>query len=265
MNPPLLLLTNDDGIDSWFLEVVVHALVPHYEVAVVAPADEKSWIGRAVSRQGSIRVEKETRLPCPAWRVTGTPTDCINLAIGNLLHRKPDAVLSGINLGYNATVPLILSSGTVAGAIEGALHGIPSAAFSKQIPLDCFEEAKAHNGRSPQKLLNSLSVCAEWILRFVPRLLDPQYTPAFHVHNINFPFPTTVDTPVRGTHPVNMPMPSLFTSDDGENYHFRFPRIPVSPGIPQNGSDWECLHQHAISHSLLNLDFQAKSHLLSQP
>lgn len=251
----MLLLTNDDGIDSWFLEVVVHALIPHYELAIAAPAGEMSWIGRAITRQGSVKVLTESRYPCRAWRIHGTPTDCVNIAIGNLLPRKPDAVLSGINMGYNATVPMIFSSGTVAGAIEGTLHNIPSAAFSKQIPNEYFAEVKAHHGKSPKLLLDSLQACAEWIRDFIPSLLDPSYTPAYHVHNINFPCPTTSNTPTHRTHPVLMPMPELFASDNSTDYQFRFPRVPVAPETDLRHTDWECLDNGHISHSLLNLKF----------
>lgn len=250
-----MLLTNDDGIDSWFLEVLVNALLPHYEVAVAAPAHEMSWIGRAISRQGSVKVVKESRYPCQAWRISGTPTDCVNIAIGNLLPRRPSAVLSGINIGYNVTVPLILSSGTVAGAIEGTLHHIPSAAFSKQIPHKHFEEIKAQQGRSPKALLESVEHCARWVQKFIPNLLSPHFTPEYHLHNINFPYPTQADTPTVQTQPVLTPMPELFASDNEIDYQFRFPTIPVAPQASLDQTDWECLNHGNISHSLLNLKF----------
>ena len=125
---PLALVTNDDGIDSAFLHRLVEALAKDFEVAVAAPAFEQSWIGRAISRRTEVEV-----IPSPshfpsgvqAWAVSGTPTDCVNIALGNLLDRQPDIVVSGINIGFNTTETLILCSGTIAGAMEGAQWGLP--------------------------------------------------------------------------------------------------------------------------------------------
>ena len=105
---PHALVTNDDGIESAFLHRLVEALLPDFEVSVAAPAFEQSWIGRAISRHSEIEVipglayfSKDVQ----AWAISGTPTDCVNIALGNLLTKKPDIVLSGINIGFNTTEP----------------------------------------------------------------------------------------------------------------------------------------------------------------
>ena len=138
---PHALVTNDDGIESVFLHRLVDALLPDFDVSVAAPAFEQSWIGRAVSRHGEVEVIRSPSIfpaGVDAWAISGTPTDCVNIALGNLISKQPDIVLSGINIGYNTTETLILSSGTIAGAIEGALWGLPAIAFSKCVPNHLF-------------------------------------------------------------------------------------------------------------------------------
>ena len=125
---PHALVTNDDGIDSIFLHRLVDALLPDFRVSVAAPAFEQSWIGRAVSRHREVEVLQSPALfpeGVDAWAISGTPTDCVNIALGNLVQGPVDIVLSGINIGFNTTETLILSSGTVAGA--SSLHSRPMA------------------------------------------------------------------------------------------------------------------------------------------
>jgi len=161
---PHALVTNDDGIDSIFLHRLVDALLPDFTVSVAAPAFEQSWIGRAVTRHGEIEVIHSPSLfptGVEAWAISGTPSDCVNIALGNLLPQLPDIVLSGINIGFNTTETLILSSGTVAGAIEGALWNLPAIAFSKCVPNHLFANIQQSKGQTEGALADSLSAAAE--------------------------------------------------------------------------------------------------------
>src|SRR5213592_4401552 len=140
------LVTNDDGIDSVFLHELVFALrATGHELYVVAPKREQSWIGAAKSRNRPVPVEATDRgFGCPTWIVDGTPSDGINIAVGHLLPRTLpiDAVISGINVGLNASLGFIIASGTVAGAWEGALHGLPAIAFSQDMTSEMYNELK---------------------------------------------------------------------------------------------------------------------------
>lgn len=139
-----LLLTNDDGIASAFLHVLIRALRDAgHELFVVAPKNEQSWIGAAKSRHRPVRSERAGRdFGCPAWTVDGTPADCVNIALAHLLPAAPDAVVSGINIGYNASLGFILASGTIGGAWEGAAHGLPGIALSQHLAPDVFEQLR---------------------------------------------------------------------------------------------------------------------------
>ena len=122
-----ILVTNDDGIHSDGIHALADALRAMGEVIVVAPLTEASAIGHALTLRRPLRIESFGN---DAYAVDGTPTDCVNLAIRVILDgQKPDFVASGINRGYNVGDD-VTYSGTVAGALEAALLGIPSVAVS---------------------------------------------------------------------------------------------------------------------------------------
>lgn len=131
-NKPLILVTNDDGIEAAGIKLLADSLEGLGQIVVVAPDREQSAVSNALTIQRPIRV-KEFRLnnKFEAYSVDGTPTDCIKLAYFSILNRKPDIVISGINHGLNTAVN-VLYSGTVSGAIEGSLIGVPSIAISHQ-------------------------------------------------------------------------------------------------------------------------------------
>ncbi|OSM01855.1 5'/3'-nucleotidase SurE [Magnetofaba australis] len=122
----LILLTNDDGIQAAGLQALYAALAPQAQVVAVAPEQNMSGVGHGLTRSGSLRV---TRLS--EWQVSvdGTPSDCVQVALRQLLRQPPDLVISGINLGPNVAED-VTYSGTVGGAWEGALAGIPAMAVS---------------------------------------------------------------------------------------------------------------------------------------
>lgn len=126
MAKPLILVTNDDGIRAPGLRLLAEALAPLGEVKVFAPEGQQSAVGHGVSLHKPLRVTEID----PGWfMVDGTPTDCVMLAVRALLGRRPDLVVSGVNPGANLGDD-VTYSGTVAGAYEGMLLGIPSIAVS---------------------------------------------------------------------------------------------------------------------------------------
>jgi 5'-nucleotidase len=127
---PLFLLTNDDGIQAPGLYALVQEIQKIGDVVVVAPNSERSAVGHAITIADPLRVlpfEKNGKFFGHA--VKGTPADCVKIGHWAILDRKPDAVISGINLGPNTGINTIYS-GTVSAATEGALLGIPSFAVS---------------------------------------------------------------------------------------------------------------------------------------
>jgi 5'-nucleotidase len=127
---PLILVTNDDGYDAPGVAALAAAVAPLGRVLVAAPDREQSGAAHALTLDSPLRV---FRVAEGRYRVTGTPTDCVHLAVTTLTQgRLPDLVVSGINRGLNIGDD-VTYSGTVAGALEGTLLRIPSIAFSIEI------------------------------------------------------------------------------------------------------------------------------------
>ena len=142
---PLILVSNDDGIDAPGIAALAAALDGLGTVAVVAPFEEQSAVGHAITIRTPMRAHA-THFDGPrgelwARAITGTPADCVKIAVQRLLPRRPDLVVSGINHGPNTSVN-VLYSGTVSAATEAAVLGIPSIAVShaEWVPDD-FEPA----------------------------------------------------------------------------------------------------------------------------
>jgi 5'-nucleotidase len=121
-----ILITNDDGYRSEGLKALADRLGKIGEVTIVAPMEEASAIGHALTLRHPLRLE---RIADRTFAVDGTPTDCVNIAITQVIRAMPDLVVSGINKGWNLGDDLTYS-GTVAGALEGALLGMPAIAVS---------------------------------------------------------------------------------------------------------------------------------------
>ncbi|MFQ6077444.1 MAG: 5'/3'-nucleotidase SurE [Candidatus Bathyarchaeia archaeon] len=128
---PTILLINDDGIRSVGLIALKRCLEGLGEIVVVAPGDERSGIGKALTTFECVKIV-ETRLSdgSKAYATTGTPADALLLAINKILKRPPDLLVAGINLGPNLGIDDLLNSGTLGAALEAAIHGVPAIAVS---------------------------------------------------------------------------------------------------------------------------------------
>jgi 5'-nucleotidase len=136
---PRILVTNDDGGRSEGIRELGRALESIGHVTIVAPHNEASAIGHALTLRRPLRLE---RVAEGLFEVDGTPTDCVNIGVTKVLDGRPDLIVSGINKGYNLGDD-VTYSGTVAGALEGALLGIPSMAVSleRSSPFDFSQAA----------------------------------------------------------------------------------------------------------------------------
>lgn len=250
-----ILITNDDGIQSRFLHAIAHALDPYFEISIAAPKTQQSWIGRAVTRNGKVEVVEHDELPWRAWQVDGTPTDCVNIAIGNLLQTRPVAVISGINIGYNTTTQLIYSSGTVAGAMEGAFWGLPAIAVSQEIPDDIFMGVAYNHGILPDEWQPVLQTHARHAAGLIQAWIEEARAASGRngdaiVHNLNYPAVPLHPLELVRTVPAPLLEMSFFTKDyeDGYEFHFNHGKPLTSVAI----TDREALAKGHVSHSILN-------------
>lgn len=128
--PPLILITNDDGITAPGIRNLVEAVKDLGKVVVVAPDKAQSGMGHAITIGHPLRLHALNLFEgIEAYQCTGTPVDCVKLAVSKILHRKPDICLSGINHGANHSINVIYS-GTMSAAVEAAIESIPSIGFS---------------------------------------------------------------------------------------------------------------------------------------
>ena len=130
---PLILITNDDGIYAPGIKHLWNSLRNTADLAIIAPASEQSAVGLSLTLRQPLQINQiDWPENSPAWSITGTPADCVKMALSVILPVKPTLVVSGINRGTNSGRG-VLYSGTVGGTIEAVLQGIPGIAFS------CFD------------------------------------------------------------------------------------------------------------------------------
>ena len=171
MSRPLILVSNDDGITSKGIRVLVSVMKKLGDVVVVAPDSPQSGMGHAITIGQTLRlVEEDIFEDVLAYKSSGTPADCVKLAKHHVLKdRKPDLVVSGINHGSNTSIS-VLYSGTMSAAIEGALEGLPSIGFSL-----CDFSSKAE-----------FSHVEEWVEKIARQVLE-NGIPKGIALNVNFP------------------------------------------------------------------------------
>src|SRR6478735_9597258 len=147
---PIILITNDDGITAPGIHNLVDAVKDLGKIVVVAPDKPQSGMGHAITIGTPLRLHKVNAFgSVEAWQCSGTPVDCVKLAVDKVLHRKPDLCLSGINHGANHSINVIYS-GTMSAAVEAAIESIPSVGFSL---LDHSVEADFTGARKYARLV----------------------------------------------------------------------------------------------------------------
>ncbi|SCG84458.1 stationary phase survival protein SurE [Proteiniborus sp. DW1] len=142
-----LLLVNDDGINAIGIQALAKEFEKDYEVVIVAPEGQRSAAGHSITLTKPILVRKVNipGIKSRAYSISGSPADCVRVALDKLVDGQVDVVLSGINLGLNVGAD-VLYSGTVSAAIEGNIYKIPAMAFSCELGEEpnCFEVAAKH-------------------------------------------------------------------------------------------------------------------------
>jgi 5'-nucleotidase len=244
---PTALLTNDDGINTAFLQALAQACKDAgFRVLVAAPSGERSWIGRAFSRHQEVTLAAFPGIGDQAWSIDGTPSDCVNIALGHLLPAMPDVVISGLNIGFNATMPLCLSSGTLAGATEGAAWGLPAVACSLDLEQAVFERVHRTSATCPDEIRPHLDAACRHAARFALGLVGQPVT-GLHVHSLNYPSTVTETTPMERSHPALVRHGSLFQPTQ-LGYRFRW-----NDGENQSSegqTDLAVLERGSISHTV---------------
>jgi 5'-nucleotidase len=236
-----ILVTNDDGVHApglAVLERIARALSD--DVYVVAPETDQSGVAHSLSLNDPLRLRK---ISDRRYAVKGTPTDCIIMGVRRILaESRPDVVLSGVNSGHNVAEDVIYS-GTVAGALEGTILGIPSLALSQ-----------AYGRRSSRE--SAFWSCAETHAPGLIKKILAEGIPPNVVINVNFPDCPAgevkgVAVTVQGRRGYTVKIDARADGRGNPYYWIAFDRPDLSPG---QGTDLEALAQNRISVTPLRLD-----------
>ncbi len=238
---PLILVSNDDGIDSPGLLALKQALEEVGEVTVCAPEHNWSAAGHTKTMHKPLRISETTLADgSRAYTTSGAPSDCVALAIMGILRRKPDLVVSGINRGANLGHDLTYS-GTVAAAMEGVIFEVPAIAAS----LDCREEPR------PEVLRDAAAFLAR-----LARLVLAHGLPRNTLLNVNIPNrPWDQIAGVQITRQGQRVYRDVLVERKdpwGRNYYWIGGDEPI--GIVEEGTDVGALYEGKISITPIQLD-----------
>ena len=238
-----VLLTNDDGVDSPALIPFARALGELVPVKVVVPAQERSWIGKAITRFDEIRVERMVRDGVEICVADGYPADCTQLGVHSLFGAKPDMVLSGINIGLNQGLGFLLSSGTVGAAAEGWIAGLPAIAFSTGSPFDHRRWAQEAWSQSSGPFWEAAAALAVDVLADI---LTGGYPSGVDVLSVNFPHDAGMESPRRITDLAKVGYDNIFREHEpGRFIHDFNTGLRMSGELA--GTDVEVLRSGGVS------------------
>lgn len=223
-----ILITNDDGIDSPGLRTLARALSEEHHVDIIAPDGERSGMSHYLTMKDAIRCRPVDGM---GYVISGSPADCVLLGVLGVLERKPDVVLSGINIGANLGTDVVYS-GTAAAARQAAFMGIPGIALSLTDP------------KPPYNFTPLISFVSQHLNALI-ELWDPD-----HFININAPDTDTEksELPValtRLSRRVYQDRLLDYTAPGGDTYYF-LDGAPLQTG-EVDGTDWAAVEAGSIS------------------
>lgn len=190
-NRKQVMVTNDDSVQSDGIVALARAVARKADVRIVAPEQPQSATALSLTFHKPLRVTKVRRAEFDAYAVSGSPGDCVMIGVNKLLPRRPDLVISGINIGDNNTLQDILASGTVAAALESAITGIPAIAFSMEVGEDAMFALEYNQP--------DFSKAAEVAAEIVGDVLDHGMPPGTAILNVNFPMNVDAKTEIALT------------------------------------------------------------------
>lgn len=244
-NRPLILLTNDDGIDAAGLQALVDPLERVGQVVVVAPDQEQSAVGHGISLTRPLRITR--RDAADRYAVSGSPVDSVLMGLFKLCPRRPDLIVSGINHGLNVGTD-VFYSGTVAAALEGAIQEIPALAVSQELPESAAVE-------DPLPMAQLLERTARFAGELAARVLEHPPPPR-SVLSVNAPaMETSSYRFTRLGRRVYREKVEERLDLRGKPYYWI--GGPVIRNASGPGTDVHAVEEGAISLTLLNLDLTA--------
>jgi 5'-nucleotidase len=224
MSKPVILVSNDDGVYSPGLRVLYEAVSDLGETYVIAPETPKSSSGLGLTLHKPLRLEEMHVGGINVYAINGTPSDVIHLA-SNILTEKIDLVISGVNIGDNTSVQVILSSGTVGVAAQAGLLGIPSIAFSAAVDNhEAFDDDIY------------VSILRKFVREFSWYVIKNGLPLGVDVLNVNFPHELTLETKIKLARPARLRFLEYMeerVDPRGKKYYWLYGK----PVEPEEGTD----------------------------
>jgi 5'/3'-nucleotidase len=243
-----ILITNDDGYKSAGFVPLIKELSKIYSVTAVVPDRGRSWVGKAITTKKQLRLKKITYEGVDMFLLDGTPADCVQIGLYDVVDTRPKMVISGINIGLNIGQARTLSSGTICAAIEGAIDGVRAIASSLSIPLkirdkkiDFYKPENYHYFENAAKITTK-----------VTSIIENRTFDGVDLFSLNIPFDATVDTPLEIT--------TLFKTRYGRLFHkigkkFIHSTPPIVYKNMEEHSDLKALSENIISLTPMNISF----------
>jgi len=241
-----ILLTNDDGYKSAGFLPLLKELSEDFSVVTVVPDREKSWIGKAVTKKSPLKLKKTKLNGFDIFTINGTPADCVQIGLYNVLDSFPNMVVSGINQGSNVGHARILSSGTVGATMEASIEGVKALASSQRIPrdikktLDLFDEKNYVVFENAAKITKKLTKI----------LINKEFDDDIDLFSANMPFNVSLDADIEITKPFKEPYGKLFY-ETKEGLVLRTPHLDFEN--LQDGTDLKALSEGKVSLTPINL------------
>lgn len=252
---PQVLVTNDDGADSPLLVPLLRELSELAALCVVVPAAECSWTSKSMSRFEPLVLAEIECGGFPVQTLTGKPADCAHIGIHNLCSAKPTLVVSGINMGTNSGLAFTLGSGTIGAAVEGFLAGVPSVAFSLDLPEQAF--ALWRRCRQLDPALDELVEAAAAVAtEIAAEILRGGLPAGADMVAVNMPANTRRESPRCLTGLARMSYGPLFARCENES-HFAYHSCQVQLVGDGANSDVEALARGAVAITPLRYSLSA--------
>jgi 5'-nucleotidase len=243
-----ILITNDDGYKSAGFITLVKELSKIYSVIAVVPDRGRSWIGKAITTKKELRAKKITYKGFEMFLLDGTPADCIQIGLYDVVDTRPKMVISGVNIGLNIGQARTLSSGTIGAAIEGAIDGLRAIASSLSIPLRIKDEKiDFYHPDSYHYFENAAKITTKVTTIIMSKVFD-----GVDLFSLNIPFDATVDTPLEIT--------TLFKTRYGRLFHKKGKKFihktpPLEYKNIEEHSDLKALSENTISLTPMSISF----------
>jgi 5'-nucleotidase len=251
-----ILLTNDDGYDAIGFYPLLKLLAQKYRVVVVAPDSQRSWQAKSISKKNDLQIVTKKLQEFEVFALNGTPADCVQIGLHDLLPSRPKLVISGINAGSNAGRGRTFSSGTVGAGFEAALNGVKAVAASLFLQMTPAEY-KAVSFTDPA-FYHLFEPAAEIVAEIIDTLIDVPLPTDIDVVSVNIPLKATIATPREVTTLANDGYGQIFIKQDDFYVHHS---ASYDTDQPKPGTDTHALSKGHVAITPLSLDLSSHQSL----